>query len=221
MMGLFSGRMASHFQRFNGRHIRYEVSMIKMMHRNLVFTVILVGSMVATFLLEFMVPTELLAHGLVPRTGQGLYGILTMPFLHANLSHLTGNLVSLIVLLLLLMVFHPEKMISIVVSVILMSGLLLWIFGRPASHVGASGLVYGLAGFMVVAGIAQQRFLEVVGSAVVVVLYGNSLFWGLMPFHPGVSWDGHLAGGIVGIMLGWASRPEQRIEQTSVVPHDP
>lgn len=179
-------------------------------HRNFAFIVILVGGMIATFLLEFVAPTELLSYGLIPRTERGLFGILTMPFLHANLSHLIGNLVSLSVLLLFMMLFHSKKLVGVVISVILMGGFLLWMFGRSASHVGASGLIYGIAGFMLVAGIFQRRFLEVVGSIAVAVLYGNSLFWGLLPIHPGVSWDGHLAGGIAGIMLGWTSRPEPR-----------
>lgn len=179
--------------------------------RNIAFIVILIGGMLATFLLEFVAPTELLAYGLIPRTERGLFGILTMPFLHANFSHLTGNLISLIVLLLFMMLFHSKKLIGVVVSVILIGGLLLWMFGRSASHVGASGLIYGLAGFMVVAGIVQRRFLEVVGSIAVAFLYGNSLFWGLLPIHPGVSWDGHLAGGIAGTMLGWTSRPKRQM----------
>lgn len=182
--------------------------MINENQRNLAFCSLFIGGIIAVFLLEFVAPTELLSYGLVPRTQWGLIGILTTPFLHASFGHLWGNLTSLVVLLLFMMIFHSQRMIASVISIILLGGLLLWIFGRSASHVGASGLIYGLAGFMIVSGIAQRRFLEVVGSMTVALLYGTSLFSGLLPIHPGVSWDGHLAGALAGAVIGLTSRPK-------------
>ena len=182
--------------------------------RNITFILALVGSILAVFLLEFVAPKEVLSHGLVPRTRRGLVGIATMPFLHANLAHLSGNLVSLVVLLAFMFVFHSKKLIVDVITIAFVGGLLLWLFGRPATHVGASGLIYGLAGFMIVTGIAHRRFWEVVGAVAVAVLYGNSLLWGLLPLQPGISWDGHFAGAVGGAIVGLCSRPfygEQRI----------
>lgn len=184
------------------------------LRRNIWFVALLIGSMIVVFLLEFISPTDLLAYGLIPRTQRGLVGILTMPFLHGNFAHLTGNLMSLVVLLLFMMMFHPKNLIGVVVFVIFLGGILLWIFGRSASHVGASGLIYGLAAFMIVAGIMQRQFLEVVGSVAVAFLYGNSLFWGVLPFHPGVSWDGHLAGVVAGVILGLSSCPKRQWDHT-------
>jgi membrane associated rhomboid family serine protease len=183
--------------------------MSKENQRNIGFMTLLIGGIVAVFLLEFVAPTELLDYGLVPRTQRGLLGILTMPFLHASFSHMLGNLTSLVVLLSFMMVFHPKRLIGSVISIVFLGGLLLWMLGRPASHVGASGLIYGLAGFMLVAGFAHRRFLEIVGSIAVAFLYGASLFSGLLPIHPGVSWDGHLAGAVAGAIIGLTSRPEQ------------
>lgn len=178
--------------------------------RNITFIFLFVGGIFAVFLLEFVAPEEVLSHGLVPRTQRGLAGIVTMPFLHANLAHLMGNLVSLVVLLAFMLAFHSQKFIVDVLLIALVGGLLLWLFGRPAVHVGASGLIYGLAGFMIVAGIAQKRFLEVVCALAVAVFYGNSLFWGLLPMQPGISWDGHLAGAMGGAIVGLRWRRDER-----------
>ncbi len=167
--------------------------------------------MLLLFLLEFVSPEEVLSHGLVPRTQGGLVGIVTMPFLHANLAHLLGNLASLVVLLAFMLAFHSQKLIVDVILIAIVGGLLLWLFGRSAVHIGASGLIYGLAGFMIVAGITQRRFLEVVGALAVAVFYGNSLFWGLLPFQPGISWDGHLAGAVGGAIVGLRSRGDRNI----------
>jgi membrane associated rhomboid family serine protease len=176
--------------------------MTKTTRINITFTSLFLGLIVAIFLLEFIAPTEILSHGLIPRTERGLLGIVTMPFLHANFAHLAANLASLVVLVAFMLAFHSGRLIEVVILVILMGGLLLWIFGRPAVHVGASGLIYGLAGFIFVAGIVERRFFPVVGAIAVAVMYGNALFWGLLPFHPGISWDGHLAGAAAGAIVG-------------------
>jgi membrane associated rhomboid family serine protease len=176
--------------------------MSNLIRRNFTFIFVLLGSILAVFLFEFVSPEEVLSHGLVPRTQRGLVGVVTMPFLHANLAHLCANLASLVVLLAFMLAFHSQKLIVDVILIAVVGGLLLWLFGRSAVHIGASGLIYGLAGFMVAAGISQRRFMEVVGALAVAVLYGNSLFWGLLPLHPGISWDGHLAGAVGGVIVG-------------------
>ena len=141
----------------------------------------------------------------MPRTAWGLVGILSMPFLHSNFRHLLGNLGALVVLLGFVFAFYPKRMASVVVRVILVGGALLWLFGRPENHVGASGLIYGLAGFVIVSGIVQRRFFPVAAAIGVALMYGSSLFWGLIPVDPGISWDGHLAGGLAGAFVGQKS----------------
>lgn len=169
---------------------------------NLRFVGGLLALMVGVYGLEWIPSLELRAHGLVPRTWGGLTGILSMPFLHANLAHLISNLGSLVVLLALLLLFHSERVREVVIEVILLGGIFLWIFGRTANHIGASGLVYGLAAYLISAGLSQRRFLEVVAAVIVAMMYGSSLFWGLLPTDPGISWDGHLAGALAGVAIG-------------------
>ena len=176
--------------------------MTKPNRQAIIFSTSLMGLIVAGFALQLFVWSGLGAFGLVPRTAWGLIGIFTMPFLHANFGHLLANLSALVVLLGFVFAFHSKRMAEVVIRVILVGGILLWIFGRPANHVGASGLVYGLAAFVLVSGIVQKRFLPVVAAIGVAVMYGSSLFWGLIPIHPDISWDGHLAGGLAGAFVG-------------------
>jgi membrane associated rhomboid family serine protease len=170
--------------------------------QQLSWSVGLIAAMVAGYLISWIPGFDPNVYGLVPRTFGGLVGIATMPFLHAGLGHLLANLSSLVVLLGFLLVFHSNKAFEVVLEVILLGGILLWLFGRSALHVGASGLVYGLAGYLIAVGFAQKRFLELIASVIVAFLYGTSLVWGLLPIRPGISWDGHLAGLIAGIAIG-------------------
>jgi len=176
----------------------------------------LIAAMVAGYVISWIPGFDPNVYGLVPRTFGGLVGIATMPFLHAGLGHLLANLSSLVVLLGFLLVFHSQKALEVVLEVILLGGILLWLFGRSAIHVGASGLVYGLAGYLIAVGFAQKRFLELIASVIVAFLYGTSLVWGLLPIRPGVSWDGHLAGLIAGIAIGiWGETQTPRTSTPS------
>ncbi len=149
------------------------------------------------FLIDRALPLERL--GLVPRTVAGLTGIVAMPFLHSNLAHLAANTVPLIVLLVMLSI-SGARALGTSVAIVLLSGTLLWLFGRSANHIGASGLVFGLAAFLI-ASAWYRRTLAALGVAVLtVVLYGGVLASGVLPFNAAVSWDGHLAGAVAGVL---------------------
>lgn len=181
--------------------------MTKPNRQGIIFSISLIGLIVAGFAVQVYVWPELGRFGLVPRRAWGLIGIISMPFLHANLRHLLANLSALVVLLGFVFAFHSKRLPDVVLRVILIGGSLLWLLGRQANHVGASGLVYGLAAFVIVSGIVQRKFLPVAAAIGVAVMYGSSLFWGLVPVDPGISWDGHLAGGLAGAL---ASRKKGR-----------
>lgn len=176
--------------------------MTKANRQGILFATCLIGLIVAGYAVQVFVWPRLGTFGLAPRTAWGLVGIFTMPFLHANISHLLTNLSALVILLAFVFAFHSKRMADVVIRVILIGGVLLWLFGRPANHVGASGLIYGLAAFVLVSGIVQRRFLPVAAAIGVAIMYGSSLFWGLVPVEPGISWDGHLAGGLAGAFVG-------------------
>jgi len=154
-----------------------------------------VASLWVVWLADIVLPLGMF--GLVPRAISGLPGIVAMPFLHSGLGHLVGNTLPLMVLLTLL-AGTRERGWQIVGAIVLLGGILLWIFGRPALHVGASGLVFGLAAFLIAAGLIERRFLSIAISFAVALAYGSSLLLGVLPLERGVSWDGHLAGAIAG-----------------------
>jgi len=167
------------------------------------------------FVLEFVLPFDLLSYGVIPRTTTGLVGIPAMPFLHANLQHLVSNTLPLLVLLLLLAGSKASSW-RVVVGVILGGGLLLWLFGRPASHVGASGLIFGLMAFLMLSGWLERRFVPLAISVGVTFLYGGSLLSGVVPkFGSQVSWDGHLSGAIAGGVLAWLMTREPATSEST------
>ena len=152
------------------------------------------------FLLDLFLPLEKL--GLVPRTARGLPGLVTMPFLHSSLGHVLSNSVSLFILLMLLAGSRARSW-QVMAAIILLGGALLWLFGRSAVHVGASGLVFGLISFLIASGILERRLLPLMASIIVGFLYGTTLLWGVLPTVPGVSWDGHLSGAIAGVVVAY------------------
>ncbi|QLQ32818.1 MAG: rhomboid family intramembrane serine protease [Candidatus Thiothrix singaporensis] len=153
------------------------------------------------FLLDRFLPLE--RYGLIPRDWGGLVGVATMPFLHANFTHLLNNTVPLAVLLTLLAGSRADSRLAVVL-VAVAGGLLLWLFGRGHSlHIGASGLVFGLAVFLIVSGILEKRAVPLLVSVFVAFTYGTTLLAGIMPWQPGVSWDGHLFGGVAGALVAW------------------
>jgi len=140
--------------------------------------------------------------GLTPRSLTGLTGIATMPFLHKGWGHLISNSVPLVVLLTLL-AGSRARTSQIVTSIIVLSGGLLWIFGRDGIHIGASCLVFGLITFLVVSGLLEKRLVPLLISILVGVMYGWTFVKGILPFEKEISWDGHLLGGVAGALVAF------------------
>lgn len=165
------------------------------------------------YLLDFITPIDLTDWGLAPRSLWGLAGIPLAPFLHASFSHLLGNSIPLIVLLVLLS-GSRQRTWATLCEITLLGGVLLWLFGRATSqiegegiiHVGASGLIYGLIAFLIVAGFREKRLASMLVALLVGFLYGGTLLTGVLPsIGANVSWDGHLFGAVAGIIVAWIS----------------
>jgi membrane associated rhomboid family serine protease len=157
------------------------------------------------FIADRILPGDFNQWGIIPRRLDGIWGILISPFLHANLGHLLSNFIPLMILMAILLVTQRDGW-WIVVQIVLLGGLLLWIFGRPAMHVGASGLIYGLIAYLMAAGFRQGRIGPALAALVVGFLYGGTLLWGVLPsVGEHVSWDGHLTSAIAGGLLGYFS----------------
>ena len=168
-----------------------------------------------TFFVGCVLPFDINTLGVTPRTPIGLVGIPATPFLHANLQHLLSNTVPLFVLLTLLAGSNARSW-EIVIDVVLLGGLLLWLFGRNATHVGASGLIFGLIAYLIVSGLLEKRVVPLIVSVVVGFLYGGTLLAGVMPrLGTQVSWDGHLFGAIAGGIIAYALTKERRPDGAS------
>lgn len=122
--------------------------------------------------------------------------------MHADLPHVVSNTVPLLVLLILLAGSRSDSRV-VVASIILFGGVLLWLFGREAVHIGASNLVFGLSAFLLVAGALEQRWPALLAALLVALLYGGTLLTGLIPLQSGVSWEGHLFGVLAGAVTAW------------------
>ena len=161
---------------------------------------VLVAVIWIVFVLDRFLPLEQFA--LVPRTLSGIPGIFLSPFLHLDLSHVTSNTIPLVALLALLVGSRGNGR-HVIFIIIIVSGLLLWLFGRPVAVVGASGLVFGLIGFLVASGLFERRLVAIVVALFVGVTYGTTLLFGVLPGQPGISWDGHLYGAVGGVFAAW------------------
>lgn len=149
-------------------------------------------------------------YGLMPRSGNGIYGIFTMPFLHGDFKHLFSNSVPLLILLFSIFYFFRKKAVIILLMTYIISGLFTWIIGTEGIHIGASGVVYALAFFLVTISVIKQVPALMSYSLVIIFLYG-SIIWGFFPqLFPDkhISWEGHLAGAITGIILAIFYRNE-------------
>ena len=160
---------------------------------------IFIGAIWVVFVLDIFLPLEKL--GLIPRSFFGLTGIVAMPFLHGNFAHLLSNTVPLAILLGLMVVSRPRPWSTMIVLT-LISGIALWLFGRSALHIGASGLIYALMGFLIATGILERRLTSAAIALFVGITYGASILGGILP-TPGVSWEGHLFGLLAGAALAW------------------
>ena len=142
---------------------------------------------------------------LIPRTAQW-WGVFSSPLVHRDLTHLLANTGPLIIFLALLQIRGSRTLIVVLSLCWILSGLLLWLFGRSGAHIGASGLVFALFGYLIAISLLARRVLDVLIALFVVVGYWG-LSWGLMqgllPGDPFVSWDGHLAGMFGGICGAW------------------
>jgi membrane associated rhomboid family serine protease len=142
--------------------------------------------------------------GVVPRTVDGLRGILFAPFLHGSLAHLVANSVSLLILGWLVLVFGGRRQFYWVsAAAALGSGLCAWLLGASGSvHIGASGVIFGYLGYLMLSGWFARRFWPFVASIGVTAMWGGMVF-GVLPGQLGISWQSHLGGFIGGI---WAAR---------------
>ena len=157
--------------------------------------------------LRFLLPGGQAACEIIPRSNEGLRGIVTGPLVHGDWEHLIMNSVPLYTMLALVFFFYKRISIQSVTVIYLLTGIGIWLFARPASHIGASGVIYGLVSFVFWLGIFRRSLKSVVLALLVLMWYG-SLFLGIIPTQGNerISWDGHLIGATAGIITAFLYR---------------
>lgn len=172
---------------------------------------IFVGVMWLFHLLQLALGMQWVYLGIFPRHIDGSIGILTAPLIHGNFQHLISNSLPLIFLVVVLGLAYPRSAPSAFVMVYLGTGIGMWLFARSNYHIGASGVVYGLVTFLFWTGIFRKSLRSIALSLAILFLYSGYI-WGIFPDRPGISWDGHLIGAIVGVIVAYLLRG--RVEPT-------
>ena len=177
----------------------------------LIVPLLIVALMWVVKIVEVSCGVNLSRWGVTPHSLHGLVGIFTLPFLHANWEHLLSNSVPILVLGTALYYCYPTLANRVLLISYLASGLITWCIGNPDStHIGASALVYGLNLFLITSGFIRGNRLLIVVSLIMVFLYG-SFIWGMIPslaIPQNISWEGHLSGAIIGVLLAVFLRKE-------------
>lgn len=144
-----------------------------------------------------------------PRELHSLTYIFTSPFLHASFQHFGSNFLTLCIFSFLMLEFGKSTYIKATLFIIIFSGVLVWLFGRTAHHLGASGLIYGYFGYLLLAGFLSKKLHLIAISIMMLILYGG-LIWGILPTQGMVSWESHLFGFICGLVCAYFSCKTKR-----------
>ncbi|MCG8578712.1 MAG: rhomboid family intramembrane serine protease [Bacteroidales bacterium] len=161
--------------------------------------------LVVTFTLKLIETLEgfsFVEWGIKPMSVAGLSGILLSPLIHSDWEHFFANAVPLFVLGTSLFYFYRGISIKVFVFIYLLTGLWVWLGARDAWHIGASGVIYGLAAFLIVGGFIRNYIPLMAISLMVIFLYGG-MIWGIFPLKWDVpySWESHLWGTVAGGVL--------------------
>lgn len=141
-------------------------------------------------------------YGIMSRRPWGLWRIVTGPLVHGSWGHLISNTFPLFVLTGMSLYFYRKVAMRAFWMIYLLTGLAVWLFARPVSHIGASGIVYGLVAFIFWNGIFRRSLRSIILAAVVMLFY-SGMFMGVLPDQEGISWESHLLGSLMGIFTSF------------------
>jgi membrane associated rhomboid family serine protease len=174
---------------------------------NIYITVIFTAVLWVAWLSDMLFNLDLPQYGIVPRTMLGLRGILLSPFIHdnRNVTHILSNTFPFMVLFFVLLTTYTDIAVEVLILIHLLTGLFVWILA-PANtvHIGISGVIYGIAAFLVGSGIFRMNIASIAIALLVIFLYGGMVA-GFIP-QPGVSWQSHVCGAVVGFFLAFYFR---------------
>ncbi len=170
--------------------------------KNFLPVIVLVAAIWVVEVVNFLLGHGLTSWGILPRRVSGLVGIPLAPFLHAGLWHAVSNTVPLLILGALTLIGGKTRFWASTVGIVLLSGVLVWLFARGVPHVGASGLVFGYFGALLARAYFERGLVSIAVACMTMILYGGIL-WGILPLRSYTSFEGHLFGLIAGIAVAW------------------
>ncbi|MBU2551614.1 MAG: rhomboid family intramembrane serine protease [Proteobacteria bacterium] len=177
--------------------------------QNVIIALVVVAILWGVLIADWFLPLDLRRFGIRPGSSGIPWGVLFSPFLHANTAHLAANSGALFVLLILSLSFGRLPALEALTVIVLGGGGLVWFFGqRGTVHIGASGVIFGLIGFLIFAGLFHRNWKALILSLIVFFMYGASLLT-LLVHTPGVSWSGHFFGFLSGVVAAWLTRPRR------------
>lgn len=175
------------------QHFKYSNSII-------VYPLLMLFAMWLVFWYQVRIDSGIKGFGIRPQKIEGLLGIVTSPFLHGDINHIYNNSIPLLMLSIALFYFYNKIAWKVIGFGILFSGFLTWLIASNGNHIGASGLIYVLVSFIFFKGIFAKHYRLIALSLVVIFFYG-SMIWYVFPIKSGMSWEGHLAGLITGLIF--------------------
>ena len=185
--------------------------------RDLKAPLIMIALMWLLQLIRYLGHVELTFLGLYPRTLSGLQGILFAPFIHAGWFHLINNTLPFLITAFAIKSAYPTIARRVFVLIYLLTGIWVWVAARPAYHIGASGIVYGMISFLLMMGLLRREKKSIALALMVVFLYG-SFIWGLFPIDPAISWESHMLGAVAGVFAAYRFR---KVDWQRKVPEEP
>lgn len=171
-------------------------------------------------LLENLYGLDLTTLGILPLQPKGLPGIILSPFIHSSYNHLLSNSIPFLILTFALLYFYRKLAYRIFFLIYFLSGICVWLGGRDAWHIGASGIIYGLASFLFFSGVFRRDANLLTIGIIVVFLYG-SMFWGIFPIKPEISWESHLWGAVSGLLLAYYYRRQGPVRPVPTWENEP
>ena len=173
-------------------------------------SLVFIGVLWAILILDTVFGLRLGRFGLRPGSVPGLIGLLTAPLLHGGFAHLLSNTLPLFISMTATLYLYPNSAVRVILAIWLGSGALAWVIGRDSVHYGASGIIYGMLAYVFFGGILRRDMRSISVSLLVGFLYG-SMVWGVLPIRPHMSWEMHLAGAVMGVLLAFVYRNWDRI----------
>jgi len=180
---------------------------------------VLVLAIWTVYWVEIRFHMNLNTYGVFPRTLSGLKGVLFSPFIHGSLDHLYSNTLPIAILSASLFYFYRQVAWKVLFWGLICSGILTWLIGRASFHIGMSGIIYVLASFIFFKGIFT-KYYRLTALSMFVVFIDGGLLWYIFPIEDGISWEGHLAGFVTGLLLATVLKVSMPVLKKYAWEHD-